>query len=124
MNSAKFSPRDLADLKHAWDFWLVSVDWQKCRGFSHSLDPKATFATGSFVSAIERAFMRHLMVIYLPRWAADTRTDSAWTRVRWKYRRRHGRLTSSICRSERWLRSAPPMLWNSTTSLPFRSQPC
>src|SRR6266702_2735919 len=51
MNSAKFSPRDLADLKHAWDFWLVSVDWQKCRGFSHSLDPLPPLTTVRYEGA-------------------------------------------------------------------------
>jgi hypothetical protein len=29
-------------LNHAWDFWLVSLNLQKCRGFLHSLGRNLT----------------------------------------------------------------------------------
>jgi hypothetical protein len=38
-HSAKFKLQNLADSNRAWDFFFVSINLQKCRGFLRSLDP-------------------------------------------------------------------------------------
>jgi hypothetical protein len=45
----KFKPQNLADLNHAWDFWLISLNLQKRRGFLHA-HAEETITTGSFAA--------------------------------------------------------------------------